>query len=145
MNYTGYLDKDSHADMHCAGANFSVLKFSGYQCDVDPFLDTYQMTSGVFVITAATAVQLLVGDTLFLVSTAALWFGDTIEISLFNANIIRDADLEVCTDPIGNSAFVTKIGDSTFHSTNTETSLASIRTSLTLTMFYRPCQTGTGM
>ena len=86
--------------MHCAGANFSVLKFSGYQCDVDPFLDTYQMMTGVDVVTAATAVQLSAGDTLFLVSTAALWFGDTMETSLFNANIARDAGLKVCTDPM---------------------------------------------
>ena len=100
VNYTGYLDEDSHADMHCAGANFSVLKFSGYQCDVDPFLDTYQTMTGVNVITAATAVQLSVGNTLFLVSTAALWFGDTMETSLFNANIARDAGLEVCTDSL---------------------------------------------
>ena len=60
------MGKDSHADMHCAGANFLVLKFSRYQCDVDPFLDTYQTMTGVNVITAATAVQLSVGDTLFL-------------------------------------------------------------------------------
>ena len=84
--------------MHCVGANFLVLKFSGYQCDVDPFLDTYQMTTGVDVIIAATAVQLSAGDTLFLVSTAALWFGDTMETSLFNTNIVRDAGLKVCTD-----------------------------------------------
>ena len=142
VNYIGYLDEDSHADMHCAGAIFSVRKFSGYQCDVDPFLDTYQTTTGVDVITAATAVQLSAGDTLFLVSTAALWFGDTMKISLFNANIMRDAGLEVCTsamDPIGNSALVTKIRDSTFHSTDMETFSASVRTSLTLMTSYRPC------
>ena len=95
-NHVTFVDVVAHISQYVSHffptrstSNFSVLKFSGYQCDVDPFLDTYQMTSGVFVITAATAVQLLVGDTLFLVSTAALWFGDTIEISLFNANIIR--------------------------------------------------------
>ena len=86
--------------MHCAGANFSVLKFLGYQCDVDPFLDTYQTTTGINIITAATAVQLLVCNTLFLVSTAALWFCDTMETSLFSANIARDAGLKVCTNPM---------------------------------------------
>ena len=73
------MDEDSHGDMDCAGANFLVLKFSGYQCDVDPFLDMYQMMTSVDVLTAATAVQLSAGNTLFLVSTAALWFGDTCE------------------------------------------------------------------
>ena len=86
--------------MHCAGANFSVLKFSGFQCDVDPFLDTYQTMTGVNVITAASAVQLSAANTLFLVSTAALWFGDTMETFLFNANIVWDAGLEVCADPM---------------------------------------------
>ena len=51
-----YLDEDLHVDMHCAGANFSVIKYSGYQCDVNPFLDSYDTTSGVHVVTAATAI-----------------------------------------------------------------------------------------
>ena len=83
-----------------AGANFSVLKFLGYLCDVDPFLDTYQRMTGVNVVTVASPGQLSAADTLFLVSTAALWFSDTMETSLFNANTKRDAGLEVCTDPM---------------------------------------------
>ena len=74
FNYTIYLDEDLHVDMHCAGANFSVIKYSGYQCDVIPFLDSYDTTSGVDVGTAATAVELSAGDVLYLVCTAALWF-----------------------------------------------------------------------
>ena len=85
--------------MHCAGANFSVIKFSDYQCDVDPFLDTYTTTTGVDVVTAATAVQLSAGDVLYLVSSAALWFGDQMEISLFKGNILQYAGIELCTDP----------------------------------------------
>ena len=99
LDYSSYLDEDSHADMHCAGANFSIIKFSGYQCDVDPFLDTYTTTTGVDVVTAATAVELSAGDVLYLVSLAALWFGDQMEISLFNGNILWDAGIELCTDP----------------------------------------------
>ena len=99
FNYTSYLDEDLHADMHCAGANFSVIKYSSYQCDINPFLDSYDTTSGVDVVMAATAIQLSAGDILYLVSTAALRFGDKMEISLFNVNIARDAGLELCTDP----------------------------------------------
>ena len=84
--------------MHCAGANISVIKFSGYQCDVDPLLDTYTTTNCVDVVTAATAVQLSAGDVLYLVSLAALWFGDQMETSLFNGNILRDAGIELCKD-----------------------------------------------
>ena len=85
--------------MHCAGANYSIIKFSGYQCDVVPFLDTYTTTKGVDVVTAATSVQLSAGDVLYLVSSAALWFGDQIVTSLFNGNILRDVGIELCTDP----------------------------------------------
>ena len=99
FNYMSYLDEDSHVDMHCAGANFSVIQYSGYQCNVNPFLDSYDTTLGVDVVTAAMAIQLSAGDILYLVSTAALWFGDKVETSLFNANIAQDVGLELCTDP----------------------------------------------
>ena len=79
--------------------DFSVIKYSGYQCDVDPFLVSYDTTSGVDVVTAATTIQLSAGDILYLVSTAALWFGDKMETLLFNVNIAWDAGLELCTDP----------------------------------------------
>ena len=99
FNYVSYLDEDSHVDMHCAGANFSVIKYSGYQCDVDLFLDSYDTTSGVDVVMATMAVQLSAGNVLYLVSSAALWFGDKMETLLFNANIAWDAGLELCTNP----------------------------------------------
>ena len=82
--------------MYCAGANFAVLKYSGYPCDVDPFLDSYQTTTGVDVVTTATTVQL---DVIYIISTAALWFGDQMETSLFNGNIAHDAGIDLCTDP----------------------------------------------
>ena len=85
--------------MHCAGTNLSVITFSGYQCDVDLFLDTYTTNKGVDVVTAATAVQVSAGDVLYLVSSAVLWFGDQMETSLFNGNILRDTGIKLCTDP----------------------------------------------
>ena len=93
FNYVSYLDEDSHTDMHCTRANSSVIKYSGYQCNVGLFLDSYDTTSGVDVVTAATAIQLSAGDILYLVSTAALWLGDKMETLLFNANIAWDAAL----------------------------------------------------
>ena len=99
FNYVSCLDEDSHMDMHCARANFSVIKYSGYQCDGDPFLDSYDNTLGVDVVMSAMAIQLSAGDVLYLVSTAALWFGDKMETSLFNVNIAWDAGLELCTNP----------------------------------------------
>ena len=98
-HHSSYFDEDSHADMHCTGSNFTLLKYSGYKCDVDPFLDSYTMTTGVPIITTATAVQLSVGNVIYLVSTAAPWFGDQMEASLLNGNIVRDAGIQLCTNP----------------------------------------------
>ena len=83
LNYLSHLDEDSHADMHCTGANCTVLKYSGFQCDVEPFLDLYKTTTGVAAVTPATAVQLTAGDVIYLVFMAALWFGNQMETSLF--------------------------------------------------------------
>ena len=99
VHHSSYFDKDSHADMHCAGSNFTLLKFSGYKCDVDLFLDSYTTTTGIPVVTAATAVQLTAGNMMYLISSAALWFGDLMETSLFNGNIVRDAGIQLCTNP----------------------------------------------
>ena len=57
------------------------------------------MTTGVPIITAVTAVQLTAGDVIYLVSSAALWFGDQMETSLFNGNIVWDSSIQLCTDP----------------------------------------------
>jgi len=101
IHHSSWLDEDSHAeDMHCAGTNFTVLSFTGYTCDVDPFLEWYEMTNNVEIAKTATAIQLSASKVIYLVSPASLWFGDHLEHSLFNANIARDAGLEVCMDPM---------------------------------------------
>jgi hypothetical protein len=35
-------EMDMHADMCCAGANWSLMELTGEVCDVNPFLDSYQ-------------------------------------------------------------------------------------------------------
>ena len=81
-------------------ANFTLLALTGYTCDVDPFSEEYDTTTGIEVAKTAMAVQLSADEVIYLVSNASLWFGDRLEHSLFNANITRDSGLEVCTDPI---------------------------------------------
>ena len=54
------------------------------------------MITGIPILAAATAVQLTAGD---LISLAVLWFGDQMETSLFNGNIVQDASIQLCTDP----------------------------------------------
>eukprot|EP00957_Ditylum_brightwellii_P078097 5937532-Ditylum_brightwellii.AAC.1 len=62
--------------MHCAGSTFTVLSMTNYNCDVDPFLGTYQTTTDVPVIRAATAVQISAHEIIYLISSTCLWFGD---------------------------------------------------------------------
>ena len=85
--------------MHCAGASFTMLAKTGYTVDVDPFLESYDTTKGVEIVKAATAIELKPGQPIYLVMNSALWFGDTMDTSLFNGNIARDAGLDICTDP----------------------------------------------
>jgi hypothetical protein len=35
------LDEESHIGIHCAGSSFTVLSFTSYMCDVDPFLELW--------------------------------------------------------------------------------------------------------
>jgi hypothetical protein len=42
---TGFMTNneiDTHADMSCAGANWSLMELRGKICDVNPFLASYQ-------------------------------------------------------------------------------------------------------
>ena len=66
--------------MHCAGASFTVLAKTGYNCDVDSFLESYNTTNGIDIVKTATAIQLDSSHVVYLVSNAAVWFRDTMEI-----------------------------------------------------------------
>jgi len=92
------LDENSHANMHYAGTNFTVLSFTGYTCDVDLFLESYETMNGLKIAKMAMAIWLLASKMIYLVSAASLWFSNHMEHSLFNVNIARDAGLEVCMD-----------------------------------------------
>ena len=93
--HSSYLDEDRYTDMHCTGSKFFLLKYSGYKCDVDLFLDSYTMTTGVPVVTAATAVQLTTGNVIYLFLSVAPWFVDQIKTSLLNGNIVWDASIQL--------------------------------------------------
>ena len=99
LYHCAWLDKDSHADIHCAGASFTLLSTSGYTCDVDSFLNTYATTTNIPMVKAATAINLHTSETYFLVMMGALWFGANMKTSLFNQNLEHDARLQICTDP----------------------------------------------
>lgn len=95
----GYLDEDSHADMHCAGRNCVMLSTSGFSCDVSPFHESYDARKDVEIVQSATAYQHPDGQITYIVMNISLWFGDELDHSLFNGLIARDAGNQLCTDP----------------------------------------------
>ena len=53
--YVGSIELDSHADTTVFGKNFIVLTYTGRECDVMPYTDTYESVKGVPIVSAATA------------------------------------------------------------------------------------------
>jgi hypothetical protein len=95
----GYLDEDSHADMHCAGKNCVMLSTTGFSCDVSPFHEQYEARKDVEIVKSATAYQHPTGRVIYIVMNISLWFGNEMEHSLVNGLIARDAGNQFCTDP----------------------------------------------
>ena len=86
----GKCELDSHSDTIVAGANCTVLHFTGKECNVSPFRDDYEPISKVKICTAATAWQSShTGQTYILVFNEALWMGDSMIHSLINPNQLR--------------------------------------------------------
>ena len=56
-NKTTYsnLEMDSHADTIVLGRNCTILSYSGRECDVSPYTDSYESIKGVPIVTGATA------------------------------------------------------------------------------------------
>jgi hypothetical protein len=40
-------EMDTHADTCCAGTNWSLMELTGDICDINPFLDLYQLISEI--------------------------------------------------------------------------------------------------
>ncbi len=76
------IELDSHADTTLFGRNFLILSYTGRECDVMPYTDTYKSVKGVPMVTAATAwtcqdsgqTYLMVTHTLFGIHPAPLLF-----------------------------------------------------------------------
>lgn len=98
-SYFGRTELDTHADTCAFGRNFSILSYSGRQCDVTPFLETYDTTKGINIVTAVTAYTDPDGLTYILVFNEGLWFGPRMEHSLINPNQLRQFGVDLCDDP----------------------------------------------
>ena len=77
---------DSHADTICAGRNYRLLSKTGQCCDVKGFHDDLEDVKNIPIGTVVTGVVTPDGVTLILVMHEVLYFGDSMDHRLMNAN-----------------------------------------------------------
>jgi hypothetical protein len=94
------LEMDLHADIIVLGRNCTILNYSGRECDVSPYNDSYESIKGVPIVTGATAWTSQVEfATYILVFHETLWMGDVLEHSLLNPNQLRHCGVWVQDNP----------------------------------------------
>ena len=95
----GRMELDSHADTIVAGANCTVLEYTGRECDVSPYSSEYSPVTGVPVVKAATVWQSEVtGQEYILVLNQALYM-PSLPNSLVNPNQLRAYGTTVQDNP----------------------------------------------
>ena len=88
--WCGTTDMDTHADMCVVGRNFRPISFTGEQCTVSPYTESYKPIQDIKVCFACTAVDYdETGETLTVDVNQAFYFGDTMNNSLLNPNQLR--------------------------------------------------------
>jgi hypothetical protein len=87
---------DNHADTTYCGSNFTAIAFTGKQCNVSPFTDSYDKIMNVPIATAATAWDNPdTGKVIILI----LHQGDRLPNSLINPIQCQKHGIETCDDP----------------------------------------------
>ena len=95
----GRIELDSHADTIVAGANCTVLEYTGQECDVSPYSSDYSPVTGVPVVKAATVWQSeITGQEFLLVFNQALYM-PSLSHSLINPNQLRAFGTTVQDNP----------------------------------------------
>ena len=72
----GRSELDSHADTCVAGATWKVMEYTGVECNVYPYSDSYKPLKQVPVVEAVTAYNHLAGETFTLVLVQVLYLGN---------------------------------------------------------------------
>ena len=76
------------------------MQYSGRECDVSPYIDTYEAINSVPIATASTACTYTeTGETYILVFHEGLWMVDQMEHSLLNPNQLRHFGVTVQDNP----------------------------------------------
>ena len=91
-----HCELDSHADTCALGSNFTLLSYTGRECDVSPYNASHEPERNVPIVSAGTSYTCQTsGITYILVIHEALWFGDKLQHSLLNPNQLRFAGIDV--------------------------------------------------
>ena len=95
------MELDSHADTIVLSRNCVIMQYTGRECDVSPYMDTYAAIKGVPIIMDATSrtSQQSTGETTILIFNEALWMGEVMEHSLLNRNQLRSYGIRVQDNP----------------------------------------------
>jgi hypothetical protein len=98
------MELDSHADTIVCGANCIITHFTGKECDVSPYTDTYEAIKSVPIVQAATAYDNPeTGETSILILNEAIWMGDKMDHTLVNPNQLRAYGLTVQDNPFSEA------------------------------------------
>ena len=96
----GHFELDSHANACVQGPNFIVLSFTGCECDVSPYSESYDALQDVPIVTGATAWTCQEsGETFILVFNEGLWMPSAMSNSLGNPNQLQSYGSHVQDDP----------------------------------------------
>ena len=98
------LEMDSHADTIVCGLNCIIMHFTGKECDVLPYTDTYEAIKSVPIVQAATAYDNPeTGETTILILNEAIWMGDKMDHTLVNPTQLRAYGITVQDNPFSDS------------------------------------------
>jgi len=111
----GRIELDSHTDTVVAGANCTILEYTGKICDVSPYRDDYDSVTNVPIVHAATAwLSPYTGLTYILIFHEALWMGDPMKNSLINHYQLRHFGTRVQDDPTSDRPLSNITEDNSF-------------------------------
>jgi len=96
----GRSELDSHADTTALGRNSIILSYTGRECEVSPYADSYDSIKKVPIVQGATGyTSPISGKRYILVFNEALYLGDQMVNTLVNPNQLRYFGLTVKDDP----------------------------------------------
>jgi len=97
------------------GKNFVLLSYTGRECDVAPYTDTYDAIKNIPIVSAATAwTSLESTETYILVFNEGLWMQGEMDHSLINPNQMRHNGATVQDNPFSPSPLFIETAEADF-------------------------------